>query len=657
MGNAPSQNQYQPEIMNVKIDSPPEIIKFNEDEIFQKILNISNELFNEFNNDFLKEDFCSKISLVYEKKLSNFNIKLLKSLYNNINSNVSNREMIATLQYLPKNDEKFIDISDMFKDNLHENFWNKNIMLDKSKILPQNTKLKKDNIDEVLGQFGKKYIQFRHVNNLLTSKNKKNNNVNNQNENDQNKNEQNENNKLTKLVGGFIKKNNKLIKKFHKKGGVNPNNEEENEEGNEEENEEGYENENSNLRKSSQYITESLNNSNNTQSSNMNNSRNNSNKISNIQPSNTNITQPPSRTNLTKINNTQLISTNINKNISANISKNISKNISPNISKNISANISANTRRNNSIKMNNISVPAVTTNRKNNLLVIPPTETKINSSSNYKNLTQKTNELILKNQKAEVPPETSKEAFVNSLIKYSVPRSYEKPINLCKGKEGEKCKLSKKDLCTAITQNFIVRNNIIAAILSTIPYKNKNGEYEGGICYQRFLNLEQCKVCVPFEYISLKNKPTDYILQKVLEKADFLDEEKCNSNKGYFLKLTDQEKKILTSKAIESVKNRVNNKTNYNLLFIESSEKLKRTYFENLNSLITILEKMKETPIINNKTLNIISKETKTYIDNMYNLCYYYYIYGIISLIFSEIKENVPQENSVGKFIANSIKK
>jgi hypothetical protein len=97
--------------------------------------------------------------------------------------------------------------------------------------------------------------------------------------------------------------------------------------------------------------------------------------------------------------------------------------------------------------------------------------------------------------------------------------------------------------------------------------------------------------------------------------------------------------------------------SNYNLLFIEFTKKLKTSYFDSLNSLITILEKMKETPIINNATLNLISKETKTHIDNMYNLCYYYYIYGIISLIFAEIKEEIPKENSVGKFITNSIKK
>ena len=620
MGNGPSQNQSQSQNinMNIKKDAQPEILKFNEDEIFEKILNISNQLFEEYNNDFLKEDFCSKIALIYEKKLSNFNIKILKSLYNNINSNKVNREISVTLQYLPKNDEKFIDIADMFKDNLHENFWNKNIEINQSKLITENTKLKKENIEQILSQFNKKYIQFKHVNNLLSSKNKKNNNENNANNVNNANNGKNETNKLTKLVGGFIKKNNKLIKKCNKKGGGNGNNNEEDNEDNEEENEENEEGNNEEINPSflnSIDNEENLNNINNQENISSTNLNRGNNSQVNVVPANSN------RRNGTEVN------------------------VVP-----------ANSNRRNGTQVN--IVPS-NSNRKNgekvNQQFIGPI-----AKENYKSreeLNKKTNELIIKNESIEVPPEVTKDAFVNSLIKYSVPRSYEKPIHLCKGKEGEKCKLTKKDLCTAITQNFIVRNNIIAAILTTIPYKNEYGEYEGGISYQRFLNLEQCKVCVPFEYVSLKNKSIDYILQKILEKADFLDEEKCNNNKGYFLKLTSDQKKILTNKAIESMRNKDNSgKINYNLLFIESSEKLKRIYFESLNSLIQILEKMKETPIINNKTLNLISKETKGYIDNMYNLCYYYYIYGVISLIFSEIKEDIPKENSVGKFITNSIK-
>jgi len=323
MGNGPSQNQSQSQSqnmnMNIKKNIQPEILEFNEDEIFEKILNISNQLFDEYNNDFLKDDFCSKIALIYEKKLSNFNIKILKSLYNNINSNKVDREISVTLQYLPQNDEKFIDIADIFKDNLHENFWNKNIEINQSKLITENTKLKKETIDQISAQFNKKYIQFKHVNNLLSSKNKKNNNGNNTNNGN---NANNETNKLTKIVGGFIKKNNKLIKKFNKKGGGNRNNNEnENEEEYENENEEEYEennqeynpsflnsivnkNNSNNINNNKQNIT-SLNSNitNRSQLNSTNSNRRNGNKV-NIVPSNSN------RRNNTKVN---LLSANSNK--------------------------------------------------------------------------------------------------------------------------------------------------------------------------------------------------------------------------------------------------------------------------------------------------------------------------------------------------------
>ena len=42
---------------------------------------------------------------------------------------------------------------------------------------------------------------------------------------------------------------------------------------------------------------------------------------------------------------------------------------------------------------------------------------------------------------------------------------------------------------------------------------------------------------------------------------------------------------------------------------------------------------MKAKSIITNKTLNELSIQTKNIIDNMYNLCHYYYVYAIIALI------------------------
>ena len=64
---------------------------------------------------------------------------------------------------------------------------------------------------------------------------------------------------------------------------------------------------------------------------------------------------------------------------------------------------------------------------------------------------------------------------------------------------------------------------------------------------------------------------------------------------------------------------------------------------------------MKSTPLINNKTLNILSVETKNIIDNMYNLCNYYYIYAIISLINADITEEVIKEDKIESFVSKAL--
>ena len=123
--------------------------------------------------------------------------------------------------------------------------------------------------------------------------------------------------------------------------------------------------------------------------------------------------------------------------------------------------------------------------------------------------------------------------------------------------------------------------------------------------------------------------------------ADYLDKKKCEENKGKFLEL--DSKKIITlvkkSEKYKTPEETLYPKSKYNAFYLECQKKLKETYFENLNYLISVLEKIKEIPIIPNETLNIISEETKKIIDNMYSLCHYYYIYAIIALLNSDLKE------------------
>ena len=247
---------------------------------------------------------------------------------------------------------------------------------------------------------------------------------------------------------------------------------------------------------------------------------------------------------------------------------------------------------------------------------------------------------------------------MNKFLKYSVPNFYKYPAPLCNNKE--KCKLTKKQLCQAISENFIVRNNIIAAILTTIPYKDKNGKYIGGICYQKFLNLNDCKVCVPYGYNDLKNKKITEILPKIIDKAEFLTEEECKNNGGYFLELTNDQKLIFGKKIHNITPEKIQFKPSiqYNLYYVQLQNKLKNNYFFLLNSLIKILEQFEKTPVINNKTLNEISIETKNIIDKIYTLCHYYYIYAIISLINSDLSADEPNKvNILKESVKNALSK
>jgi hypothetical protein len=534
-----------------------------DDIIFKKMINISNNLIKEYNKNFLDEDFCNKIAIISNKKMSNFNIKLLKSLNDSINSPNIDNEFSAIMQYIPKNDDKFYN--ENFKDELIENFWGKNMEMNKNSL--DNIELNID-IDDIISTIKYKpgYINYKHVNNILeyrksSNKNKplnKEDTKNNSNKIQVEESEKKvENINQTELEDETIKVGGMLNNRNKNNNNKNNNNK-------------------NNNNKNNKHILKKENDNNQTQNSN-NNNNNENNQIQNG-------------------NNNEIEKENI---IPIIVEKNFQK---------VNKIFRNNKKNKNEENLNNEAI-----NNKTNQLII---------GKKYKN--------------------SINDKEVNNIIKYSIPKNYKNPINYCKN--NEKCMLTKKELCQSITQNFVVRNNIIAAILTTIPYKNQNNIYEGGICYQKFINLDLCKVCVPYEFRELRNKDLKDIFKKILEKADYLTESQCRQNYGYFLKLSDNQKKNLINNikkgsSIEELK-KINPKIKHNIAFLEITQKLKKNYFDNINILTSILEKISESTIINNVTLNMISNETKKCIDNMYNLCHYYYIYGIIALINSDLKED-----------------
>ena len=633
MGNIPSgesNNQSKTELKEEKIVKK---ININDQEIFNKIINISNELLLEYNSNFLKDDFCNKLAIIYQKKMSQFNIKLLKSLYADITSPDIDNELLMTLQYLPENDDSFF--VDIFNQQLLENFWSKDVNID-YKLLKGDSKLSIESMAELLKN-KIRYIIPRHVNSLLTNTNSDKNII-----VGGNKKIVKSSKKIKKSLD--IKKlgiNIKEILKLNKLSGGH------------------YGNTNTKTKMNIKKENENNLNSENIIKKFIRN-KNKEKEKENESIKNTNINNGIIRSSQEKA--IQGYSVNTNKNINSNNKSNTNKNTNKNKNTNININTNTNTNttlnKNTDITTNADKNTNITTNsnKNNNITTNITSNSNENENKNkdvnkeknnsLRNLNKRTNELIIKNSNIEeedIITNMPEEKIANTILKYSVPKYYKIPKKFCS--ETKKCQLTKNELCQAISENLIVRNNIIAAILTAIPYKNENGEYIGGICYQKFLNLELCRVCLPPEFESLKNKDITYILKKILEKSDALDEEKCSANKGVFRTLDEQEKiifgkKLFVTDKIELAKNP---DIKYNHLYVELTQKLKERYFNDLNNLISILEKIKDSVIINNVTLNAISKETKNIIDNMYSLSHYYYVYAIIAFIKADLSDDKVQ--------------
>jgi hypothetical protein len=712
---------------------PQEIVEnivVSDDDIFTKILDISNGLLMEYNNEFLDEKFCNKLALVYEKKLSNFDIKLLREINNTINSNIVNEELLLTLQYLPsENDTFFVEL---FKDKLEENFWSKSVEFNPTFLKSNNVNLKNNNIDELIREKKidiPRYIDKSHVNNLLESysesqkvpKNLK------------SSNENYKNNTVAKggnpIVSNFnqsrakvTNNNNDRGKRFLEERGIsheNANANNSNRNGNNESFQTIRTNKEFETRSNNEsFQTRGTNKEFETRSNNGNNesfqtrgtnkefeTRSNNGNNESFQTMRTN-KEFETRSNNRNGNNehfeeglnnrrgnNEMFQTKENKRANKEVFENRSNNRRIN-------NKGTETRKNRHTNNHETEVSSQQPYQKpkynekeqklqyNSTIQKPYEKPRYNeeeqksyqqkqydSTANQqprevsiKQLNNTANEVISTN--LNIPVETSSNKAVNTFIKlYTVPRGYQKPEYFCENVE--KCKLTKKQICQSISENFIVRNNIVAAILTTIPkkieeeYEDSNGKkqthtkYVGGICYQKFLNLDDCRVCVPYDYKDLKNKDINKVLKKILEKADYLTEEDCRQNAGYFFRLTEREILIFRNKLLKASKieaSKIEQKLKYNLLFIEFTKKLKDKYFSILNKLITILEKMQGIPILNNTTLNLIGTEVKNLIDEMYNSCHYYYVYAILSLINVDLTEEVIEEDKLEGIISKALK-
>lgn len=189
--------------------------------------------------------------------------------------------------------------------------------------------------------------------------------------------------------------------------------------------------------------------------------------------------------------------------------------------------------------------------------------------------------------------------------------------------------VTKEKLCKKIAEHYVVRMNIIAAILSALPYKSKKGDLEG-FCYSRYKNLEEGKVCIPSGGLDeLNSLSKEELLEIVKEYINVTDESECKSKGGYFKILTDMEKNSLE-----------NSNYIYNQIYRENYKNLKNSYLNDLKLLMDILNELQNNTKLNNSAVTLLSKKTRDILTGLYNNCQTYYINAYICLIKAKLNKD-----------------
>lgn len=186
--------------------------------------------------------------------------------------------------------------------------------------------------------------------------------------------------------------------------------------------------------------------------------------------------------------------------------------------------------------------------------------------------------------------------------------------------------LSKDKLCKKIVNHYMVRFNIIAAILSALPYKSRDGKIKG-FCYSRYNNLSEGKLCIPSGGIKELNKLNkDDLLVSIKDYINVIEEKECKDKGGYYKILSDLEKESL-----------LNSDYLYNKMYRENFELLKNTYMNDLNLLLDILDELENNNQLNNSVITLLSEKTKDILSGLYNNCQTYYINSYICLLKADL--------------------
>ena len=182
------------------------------------------------------------------------------------------------------------------------------------------------------------------------------------------------------------------------------------------------------------------------------------------------------------------------------------------------------------------------------------------------------------------------------------------------------CKMTKKQLCIEIARNYIVRSNIIQAIMTAL---NDDNAY----CNRGIENIKNCKVCLPPNYdtmLSIYKTPegqSNELLKYIYEShAKF----RCDKLNGIYKEVKPNKQKLKSSK------------NKYNKLFGQYKTKLIKQFKSSIYQLNKILNMLYTEELITNADLNKIGLQTKNILDTMYSNCKITYLFSVVAMLQSD---------------------
>ena len=182
--------------------------------------------------------------------------------------------------------------------------------------------------------------------------------------------------------------------------------------------------------------------------------------------------------------------------------------------------------------------------------------------------------------------------------------------------------MTKKQLCTEITRNYIVRSNIIQAIMTALHDDN-------AYCNRGVQNVNNCRVCLPPNYEEMLNiyknseGQSNTLLKYIYESHSKF---RCDKLNGVFKEYTAKEQKVLKKST-----------NRYNKLFEHYRVRLTKQFKSSIYQLNKILNILYTEELITNADLNKIGLQTKNILDTMYSNCKITYLFSVIAMLQSDL--------------------